>query len=368
MKPTIALCMIVKDEADVIERCLSSVRKVGVDYWVIADTGSSDDTCERIQQALKGIPGELHHRPWKNFAHNRTEVCKLARNKADWLIWIDADGTLEGSFEQLPLPSAQGPDAWAIHLDLRGTRYMMFRILRSDLDWEYEFELHEHVKLDGRTAGFYGGVCDKSHPDGGRSKNPDKWRLDAAKLETMPRTPRTLIHLAQSYRECGEWAKARDVYRERAAIDNDRAEEQWVAQFHAARMGLAMGIDVVQEYLDAYAARPFRVEPLVDLARWYGLQEKWVVSRMFAKQALEHAQPLCEMIAVETDTHERALEAFAQACAQLGLLEDAKWGFDQLLKRRSLTDEMRERAEENLSRVECAIAETQRPERQLVAP
>lgn len=41
MKPSIRLCMIVKNEACVIERCLASVRDL-VDTWVISDTGSTD--------------------------------------------------------------------------------------------------------------------------------------------------------------------------------------------------------------------------------------------------------------------------------------------------------------------------------------
>ena len=41
MKPTITLCMIVKDETHVIERCLRSVAPF-VDRYDITDTGSTD--------------------------------------------------------------------------------------------------------------------------------------------------------------------------------------------------------------------------------------------------------------------------------------------------------------------------------------
>ncbi|HWJ80268.1 MAG TPA: glycosyltransferase, partial [Niallia sp.] len=42
---TISLCMIVKNEENVIERCLSSVKPI-VDEMIIVDTGSSDSTKE----------------------------------------------------------------------------------------------------------------------------------------------------------------------------------------------------------------------------------------------------------------------------------------------------------------------------------
>ncbi|MFZ0042772.1 MAG: hypothetical protein WAK93_15790, partial [Solirubrobacteraceae bacterium] len=69
--PGICLCMIVKDEAQVIERCLASVKE-HLAYWVICDTGSSDATPELIRRALDGVPGEVHERPWVDFGHNRS--------------------------------------------------------------------------------------------------------------------------------------------------------------------------------------------------------------------------------------------------------------------------------------------------------
>jgi glycosyltransferase involved in cell wall biosynthesis len=77
--------MIVKDEAHVIEKCLSTVEKF-IDYWVIFDTGSSDNTKEIIQNRLKNIPGELHVSQWVNFAQNRNQVLELARTKARLLL------------------------------------------------------------------------------------------------------------------------------------------------------------------------------------------------------------------------------------------------------------------------------------------
>ena len=48
---TINLCMIVKDEAHVIERCFDSVRPL-IDEILIVDTGSTDDTVSVINNYL----------------------------------------------------------------------------------------------------------------------------------------------------------------------------------------------------------------------------------------------------------------------------------------------------------------------------
>ena len=88
--------MIVKDESQVIRRCLSSVMRL-IDYWVIVDTGSIDGTQEIIRNYLQKIPGELHERPWVDFAHNRNEALSLARSHGDYLLFIDADEQLQYS-------------------------------------------------------------------------------------------------------------------------------------------------------------------------------------------------------------------------------------------------------------------------------
>src|SRR5579883_281073 len=92
-KQTICLNMIVKDEAHVIRRCLASVKPL-IDTWIIVDTGSKDGTQEIIREFMKDIPGELFERPWVDFGHNRNEALALARRKADYILFIDADDRL----------------------------------------------------------------------------------------------------------------------------------------------------------------------------------------------------------------------------------------------------------------------------------
>ena len=93
---SICLNMIVKDEREIIRRCLESVKPI-IDHWVIVDTGSNDGTQKIIHEVLRDITGELLSRPWVNFEHNRNEALQMARNKADYILFMDADDTLEFS-------------------------------------------------------------------------------------------------------------------------------------------------------------------------------------------------------------------------------------------------------------------------------
>ena len=59
-KQTVCLNMIIKDETDVIRRCLASAKPL-IDYWVIVDTGSTDDTVSiapRTVSFVKGLDDE----------------------------------------------------------------------------------------------------------------------------------------------------------------------------------------------------------------------------------------------------------------------------------------------------------------------
>ena len=86
--------MIVRDERATIERCIASVEGL-IDCWTICDTGSRDGTADLIEARLERFPGTLHRRPWKDFGHNRSELMKLARGSAEYLLLLDADMTVE---------------------------------------------------------------------------------------------------------------------------------------------------------------------------------------------------------------------------------------------------------------------------------
>ena len=103
-KKTICLNMIVKDESHIIEESLEKLcEKINFDYWVICDTGSSDNTPEIIKKFFekKNIKGELYIDTWKDFGHNRSLALARAFNKTDYLLVFDADDEIEG---ELVLP------------------------------------------------------------------------------------------------------------------------------------------------------------------------------------------------------------------------------------------------------------------------
>ena len=102
MSLSICLNMIVKNEGHIIADTLKNICSyIDLDYWVICDTGSTDNTKEEITNFFKtvDISGELHEEEWKGFAYNRTKAVQLAENKGDFLLFFDADDRIVGDFK-----------------------------------------------------------------------------------------------------------------------------------------------------------------------------------------------------------------------------------------------------------------------------
>ena len=127
--------MIVKNESHIILECLKSVYKE-IDYWVIVDTGSTDDTKEIITNFFKekNIPGELHERPWISFGHNRTEALELCKDKAEFAFMIDADDYLVGSLNFVSEPDVDG---YIVRLGREEFSWWRSQIFRIESGWRY---------------------------------------------------------------------------------------------------------------------------------------------------------------------------------------------------------------------------------------
>ena len=131
-RQSLCLCMIVKNEAKILERCIHSTRGL-ISHWVICDTGSSDDTREIVRRELADIPGELHERPWVDFGHNRSELMALALGRADYLLLMDADMSVV-SRGMLPALTA---DSYRLRQGDESYDYRNKRIVRGDLPWHF---------------------------------------------------------------------------------------------------------------------------------------------------------------------------------------------------------------------------------------
>lgn len=87
----VSLCMIVRDAAATLPRCLDSVRGLFAET-IVVDTGSTDGT----QDIARSRGANVCAYPWANdFAAARNESLRHAH--CPWVFWLDADEWLEPS-------------------------------------------------------------------------------------------------------------------------------------------------------------------------------------------------------------------------------------------------------------------------------
>ncbi|MFE2097570.1 MULTISPECIES: glycosyltransferase [unclassified Streptomyces] len=346
--------MIVKDEAHVIRRCIESVRPL-IDTWVILDTGSTDGTQDVIRETLADLPGALYESPWKGFDLSRTEAIQLARERADYLLFIDADDALEIA----PGFSMPELDHDCYDFEIRHGSVVHWRptLVSTRLPWRYVGVLHEYLECDTSfDRATFAGARMVIMGGGGRLRGSrrKKYLRDAAILkEALTKEPdnaRYAFYLAQSWRDADEHGKALAAY-DRRAVMSGFVEETFCARLYAARTAVLLKRrmpEVIARFLDAHEYRPTRAEPLAELAylcRVHG--ERWPLAYLFAKRAAEIPQP-SDTLFVEHHWYEwRALNELAVASYWMGEYRESLECCERLLDGGKVPDTHRERVVAN---------------------
>jgi len=146
-RPLLAAVMIVKNEEQLLARCLSSIRAC-CDEIIIVDTGSTDNTIAIAEK----FSAKVFHRIWQqDFADARNE--SLSHTNAEWVLYIDADEVLT-NIERFPLRDllSRSGDVAAFGLQVSPLigwmPYTDFRLWRHDPDIQFVGDIHETTLPD----------------------------------------------------------------------------------------------------------------------------------------------------------------------------------------------------------------------------
>jgi glycosyltransferase involved in cell wall biosynthesis len=227
----LGLAMIVKDEATIIARCLNAVRPL-ISSWTICDTGSDDETPELIEDLLGGVDGTLHHRPWRSFGENRSELMVLARGTANYLLILNADDEVLASPDFALEPRQL---VYMVPIIDGGPTYSDQRIVHGDFPWRYEGVTHEYLTSDLVQAPLgptIENLVIRHHCDG--SRRPRKFQEDEVLLrewvDEHPDDARAVFYLANTLRDLGRHEEAIPLYWRRAQMGGWAAEAEIAAR------------------------------------------------------------------------------------------------------------------------------------------
>jgi tetratricopeptide (TPR) repeat protein len=170
VRSKISLCLIARDEEEMLPGCLASVKDV-VDEIVLVDTGSRD----RTREIASASDARVLDLPWEDdFSAPRNAAIRAARG--DWLLQLDADERLapgagtalrqavKGRFDLGHLPlhnssSIEAPAADVVAGRARlGNPTWLPRLVRNSGEPRYTGIVHESVYAWARSVG-----CREAH-------------------------------------------------------------------------------------------------------------------------------------------------------------------------------------------------------------
>ena len=311
---SLVLNMIVKNESRIIERLLTTVAPI-IDAYCICDTGSTDDTKERIERFMnaKGIRGEVFDEPFKNFGHNRSVALDRAAKWGDYALLLDAD-------MKLVIGPAFRKDAFreAGYLILQGSpafEYYNTRIVKLGIGVKCVCPTHEYYDFPAGTQHNTRLPREFLRIDdiGDGGCKADKFtrdiRLLKEGLEAEPTNGRYHFYIANSHRDLGQHKEAIEWYKKRIALGGWH-EEIWNSMYEMGKCYLATG-DAAQgiyTLLEAYNYHSARAEPLHEITQHFRIRGKNIAAQMICDKAKSIPYPSQDVLFIKRDVYDYLLD------------------------------------------------------------
>jgi len=148
--------MIVKNEEDVIARCLDSIKDV-VDEIIIVDTGSTDQTKEIATQ----FTDKIYDFEWVNH-FGKARNFSFSKATKDYQMWLDADDIITDSECEkiLTLKKTLDPDTDVVtfkyhtHFDATGKPTLTStreRLFKREKNFKWNDAIHEYILMSGNV-------------------------------------------------------------------------------------------------------------------------------------------------------------------------------------------------------------------------
>lgn len=349
MLHNVVAALIMRDEADVCERCVISLQ-AHVPFVLVSDTGSQDNTVDK----LRNMGVTVYRDVWQDFATNRNIALRCAEQNyatcTHTLCGIDADEILHvpDGYTWPPLDA----DGYNIECRYGNITYNRLALVRHGL-WEWKGVIHEALVplIPNPVVHTLLGPWIEVRNDGARAKDPGTQRKDLMVLQNEvardPTNARYLFYLAQTYRDLGMHLEAHDAYTRRANM-NGWVPETAYAWYQAGLMAEQLNIADVMYYMRAFDLDSTRAEYMVAMAKLCRIDAKHTMAAIFSRIAISIERPDNGLF-VEGDVYEwRALDEFVTVAYYTHFRDDVVGAALELLQRKFPETE-RARIEKNCS-------------------
>jgi glycosyltransferase involved in cell wall biosynthesis len=331
-KPAVSLCMIIKDEAEHLPRCLHNAKPV-VDEIVVVDTGSRDRSAD-IAQAFGA---RVFHQPWQN-DFSKARNYSLSKATGDWIFVLDGDEVIAPQDYAL-FQEIVGQDKGQLSAYSIQTRNYSFRI--NTVGWKtnigeyreqeagagwfpsekvrlfpnnsgvrFSYSIHEVVEPSLKTSSIPIRKCGlqvhhygKLKEDLTQHKTKAYSDIERQKLRESAHEPATLRELAIQAAHLGQHAESVDLWHQFLSCRPDSAEAH--VNLSAAFLQLGRYDDAVRSGEVALRCAPLMKEAHFNLA----------MAALHRGDALRAVAVLEPLLVRERDyLHARFLLSAAYAC------------------------------------------------------
>lgn len=391
-KPIICLNAIMKNEAHLFRENNSMINTLvdKIDYYIIVDTGSTDDSIELVRNFFKkhNVPGEIHEKPFVDFGTNRTHALRLCQKHTwiDFVFVMDIDDLFVGDVDlhdifdlkydcyEIPLRDQHDTDKPIVSgdMDSAGMVYKRMCIFNNHYNWVYQGSVHEYPECTNKKNKQVGKIEDAyilSRRLGDRSKKTDKYLRDAKMFENAlkkePNNQRNLFYCARSWFDYQEYEKAMHYYQKRLDADKPNHFTFFGERFYAAleigrclkNMQNGFGRDkikksipnekIIEAFLYAHTVLPIRVEALYEAAVFCRERKLYEKAYAFAKKGTVIEKPVNDQNGMFFCLAQAYLfgiwDEYAMACYFLGKYEEADKIFTKLFEENRCPEDQKPR-------------------------
>lgn len=294
MSIKIAVYAICRNESKFVERFMQSCK--GADYIIVADTGSTDDTRDKLKAAGAQI-GQIAIDPWR-FDKARNASLELVPDDADICICLDLDEMLLAGWRE-HLEKAYKPEitryrykyTWSWRPD--GSPDLIYNAdkIHSRKGYQWCHPVHETmhwVGEAGKECYGWADLCVEHYPDGGKSRSNYLGLLELS-IKENPEDDRNSHYLGREYFFVNRYMDAINELKRHLSLPR----ATWAAERSASMRYISTCYNRLNDQkertawaLRAVAEAPEYREPWCELAQVYYDNKDFLGGYYAAKHAL----------------------------------------------------------------------------------
>lgn len=356
--PLLVCAIMIKNESPVIEDTLRPMIDGGIDSFLVYDTGSTDDTLDKVKvffQSRHITNFVIEQEKFVDYSTSRNRALDLVDThfpQATFILMPDAEWMVRNVPDLLKFCEDNKNDFHASYMirliQNGGYEFYVERLIRRSLHARFRFPIHEYLVSASRSNVPHSVLIEYNPTHYGSDKSYKRFTRDLGILlkeyAKDPQEPRIIFYLAQTYENLGDYENALRFYELRTHIQGWE-EENFMALYKLAQMVEHMTQqDTKKEalydwalaewyYLKAFEMRNTRIEPIIRIAQHYLAVGEYSLAYLFAAGVAQTPCPTSDILVVEKGMYNYTRYDILGRCAwYIGEFEMGEWALKQALK------------------------------------